>query len=361
MISQYFNGVIPDANFHVDTSEGSSRLELNIDAVQLREDFDSYQGPDERFGLLLDYCDFDLYLEDVFKIIARIDGFITKTSPWKLAKFFDPENRADLGTVLLVSIQFVRLVTALLYPVVPYAAAQAWAQIGLGNIEEAARNGDLRRLQWGGLKPGTKLGELGPIFPRAEKDAIKRMQELEEKRSQRLEENNAPANKPVQEITATPVGHAVEPSPAATAARLRRRQCPSMHRGQPPRPLWPSTATMPAAPPASSQIITIDDFTKVELRVAQIKVAERIPKADKLLRLEVDLGYEQRQILAGIAEHYTPESLIGRKVVIVANLAPAQNARPGVERHASRRLARRRRQTSPRRLPRKMRIGARLK
>jgi methionyl-tRNA synthetase len=77
-------------------------------------------------------------------------------------------------------------------------------------------------------------------------------------------------------------------------------------------------------PPTRPEIekITIDDFSKVELRVAQIIVAERIPKADKLLRLEVNLGYEQRQILAGIAEAYTPESLIGRKVVIVANLLP---------------------------------------
>jgi methionyl-tRNA synthetase len=68
--------------------------------------------------------------------------------------------------------------------------------------------------------------------------------------------------------------------------------------------------------------ISIDDFAKIELRVAQIVVAERIPKADKLLRLEVDLGYEKRQILAGIAEHYAPEKLIGRKIVIIANLAP---------------------------------------
>ncbi len=68
--------------------------------------------------------------------------------------------------------------------------------------------------------------------------------------------------------------------------------------------------------------ITIDDFLKVELRVARVLVAERVPKADKLLRLEVDLGYERRQILAGIAEIYAPESLLGRKVVIVANLAP---------------------------------------
>jgi methionyl-tRNA synthetase len=71
-----------------------------------------------------------------------------------------------------------------------------------------------------------------------------------------------------------------------------------------------------------AQSITIDDFSKVELRVAQILVAERIPKADKLLRLEVDLGYEKRQILAGIAQYYEPEKLVGRKIVIVANLAP---------------------------------------
>ena len=83
------------------------------------------------------------------------------------------------------------------------------------------------------------------------------------------------------------------------------------------------TVVSPASAPATPDgKISIDDFTKVELRVAQVKVAERVPKADKLLRLEVDLGYEQRQILAGIAEAYAPESLIGRKVVIVANLAP---------------------------------------
>jgi methionyl-tRNA synthetase len=82
------------------------------------------------------------------------------------------------------------------------------------------------------------------------------------------------------------------------------------------------TTAPPAQPEDKPATITIDDFAKVELRVALVKVAERVPKADKLLRLEVDLGNETRQILAGIAESYTPESLIGRKVVIVANLAP---------------------------------------
>jgi methionyl-tRNA synthetase len=93
-----------------------------------------------------------------------------------------------------------------------------------------------------------------------------------------------------------------------------------------------ATTEAPATAPTNNQQpttnnspqITIDDFAKVDLRVAQIVVAERIPKADKLLRLEVDLGpdFPRRQILAGIAEYYQPEALIGRKVVIVANLAP---------------------------------------
>ena len=74
--------------------------------------------------------------------------------------------------------------------------------------------------------------------------------------------------------------------------------------------------------PAEAAKISIDDFTKIELRVGVVKVAERVPKADKLLRLEIDIGTEVRQVLAGIAEAYAPETLVGRKVVIVANLAP---------------------------------------
>jgi methionyl-tRNA synthetase len=83
----------------------------------------------------------------------------------------------------------------------------------------------------------------------------------------------------------------------------------------------PAAATQGGAASQAPEI-TIDDFVKVDLRVAQVLVAERVPKADKLLRLEVDLGYEKRQILAGIAQYYEPEKLIGRKIVIVANLAP---------------------------------------
>lgn len=87
-------------------------------------------------------------------------------------------------------------------------------------------------------------------------------------------------------------------------------------------PAAAASPAKPAAPAASDGKITIDDFAKIEMRVGQVKVAERVPNTDKLLRLEVDIGTEVRQVVAGIAETYTPESLIGRKVVLVVNLAP---------------------------------------
>jgi len=133
---------------------------------------------------------------------------------------------------------------------------------------------------------GTKLGEVQPVFPRADKSAIERMQRMEDQQR----------------------------GPIAEEEKLPAEQAPAV-------PV-PGAATAPAATPPDSGKITIDDFSKVELRVGVVKVAERVPKADKLLRLEIDIGSEVRQVVAGIAEAYAPETLIGRKVVIVANLAP---------------------------------------
>ena len=113
-----------------------------------------------------------------------------------------------------------------------------------------------------------------------------------------------------------------EPTPAPESASTSASAPAAVGASVASQPATASPAAAPEAQPASPQVITIDDFAKVELRVAQVLVAERIPKADKLLRLEVDLGYERRQILAGIAQYYEPEKLIGRKIVIVANLAP---------------------------------------
>jgi methionyl-tRNA synthetase len=165
------------------------------------------------------------------------------------------------------------------------------------------------------LRAGTKFQEPAALFPRAEKDAIERMENLEKENTLTAVAAaggpvDAPSGSPVvSEATAVPSAAKVEPVLAETIAPL-------------PEPAVPVAPAEPAPAIAGIAQIGIEDFAKVELRVAQILVAERIPKADKLLRLEVDLGYEQRQILAGIAQYYEPEKLIGRKVVIVANLAP---------------------------------------
>jgi len=125
--------------------------------------------------------------------------------------------------------------------------------------------------------PGTQLGKSQPLFPRIEKaEAIERMESME--------------NEPQKPVT------------APTSA--------------------PAAGSAAAAAPAAAEKIGIEDFAKVEMRVGQIKTAERIVGADKLLKLTVDIGTEIRQICAGIAQYYEPEKLIGRKVAVVVNLAP---------------------------------------
>ncbi|WP_446743951.1 methionine--tRNA ligase [Silvibacterium acidisoli] len=276
MIQRYFDGVLPEPA--AQQADG-----LATESHRIITDF-------ARF---FDNFEFSRALEAAWTLVAATDGYLTASAPWKQSESTsDEQQKALRATVLSTAAEAIRIVTALIYPVIPDAAAKVWAQLGLGDIKEA----DLKNLTWGGLKPGTKLGELGPVFPRAEKDAITRMQELEQN-------NNAPAEaKPAADETAPVTGTPAVPAPPETGTH--------------------SVPAGPSIPATDSAQITIDDFAKVDLRVAQIKVAERVPKADKLLRLEVDLGYEQRQILAGIAEAYAPESLIGRKVVIVANLAP---------------------------------------
>ena len=144
---------------------------------------------------------------------------------------------------------------------------------------------------------GTKLGKIEAVFPRADKSAIERMHKIEQERVMK------PAEPTKVSASAPPAGTGAQSGQPATEAAV-----------------GPS----PAAPPATTQNgrITIDDFAKVDMRVGVVKVAEKVKGADKLLRLEVDIGSELRQIVAGIAEAYTPESLVGRKVVIVTNLQP---------------------------------------
>jgi methionyl-tRNA synthetase len=161
----------------------------------------------------------------------------------------------------------------LLYPIMPESTEKIWSQLGMtAKLEDV----QLASLAWGQLPAGQKIGEISGVFPRIElKDAIEKMKALEEK---------------VAAAQAVLLGKA--PAPAPTGAEVDNK-------------------------------IPIEDFVKVDMRVGVIRSAERVRGADKLLHMTVDIGEpEPRTIVAGIAEAYTPEALIGRKVVIVANLQP---------------------------------------
>jgi methionyl-tRNA synthetase len=293
----------------------------------------------ETFGNKLEQNAFAEALTAVSAAIASVDQFMTSRKPWAATE--TELSQQGRRSTLYTAAECIRIITALLYPVLPYATAKVWAQLGLGDIELAAKNGELNNLEWGGLRPGTKLGDLGPIFPRAPKELIQVMADMET--------SSAPTPKFVGESTTNAKPDPTDSTAPDAAPRTSdlRETNPGAQVGvsaavtpelpKPPAPAAEAPASGPfATSAAGSNIpdtpqIAIDDFVKIDLRVAQIVVAERIPKADKLLRLEVDLGYEKRQILSGIAEWYTPEELIGRKIVVIANLAPRKMR--GLESH----------------------------
>jgi methionyl-tRNA synthetase len=265
MINRYFKGEVPHA-----------RPELADDVI--RELAEKVVIP-EANQFFADYH-FSAALESIWiRLIAAVDKYIVKNEPWALAEKKDEQSQVSLATVLYTAAEALRIATVLTYPVIPDATAKIWTQLGLGDIKQF----DLNKLSWGQLVPGTKLGEVSPVFPRADKSAIERMQNMEEQQRDGAAEAKT-------EAVASPVS--VAPAVPVVAAN------------------------------AEAAKISIEDFSKIELRVGVVKVAERVPKADKLLRLEIDIGTEVRQVLAGIAEAYAPETLVGRKVVIVANLAP---------------------------------------
>ena len=228
----------------------------------------------ERF----DKMEFARALEAIWGVIAAADKYLTTEQPWALGT-----SEADLerkATILWTSAELLRIVSALAHPVLPVSTAKVWTLLGqttsLGSLE-------LDGLRWGQLVPGTALGKSQTLFPRVEKtEAIERIESM--------------ANEELNSASAVP-------KPASA-------------------PAAPATTTAATAAPVVPEKIGIEDFAKVEMRVGQIKTAERIVGADKLLKLTVDIGTEIRQICAGIAQYYEPEALIGRKVAVVVNLAP---------------------------------------
>ena len=227
-----------------------------------------------------------LLFRDVLLMIEELntccDEYIDKSAPWKLAK--QPDAQPQLHRVLNTSARALRLLAILLYPFMPTAAAQMIQQLGLTldlSKPLTAGAGD-----WDAPLAGSRIQKGASLFPRIE--------------------SKPQGAKPVSETPASPQPTAA-PSTAPTVAPQAS-----------PAPTAPATA---AAQPAQ---ITIDEFMKVQLKAAKVLAAERVPKSEKLLKLQVSLGSEQRQIVAGIGKKYEPEALIGKTIVIVANLKPAK-------------------------------------
>jgi methionyl-tRNA synthetase len=273
MITRYFRGEVPYPSHAVARTPADDAI-AEVGRKTIRE-----------FGTFFDQFQFSRALETAWGLVAAVDKYIVENEPWSLGEKQDDESRARLATVLYTSAEALRIATALAHPVMPEATTKIWEQLGLGDIKKL----DLTQLSWGQLPLGTKLGKVSPVFPRADKSAIERMQQMEE-------QQRGPGVEETKESAAAP--------------------------NAPPAIALGTAAPTAAAVSQDGNRISIDDFAKVELRVGLVKVAERVPKSDKLLRLEVDIGTEVRQVLAGIAEAYAPETLVGRKVVIVANLAP---------------------------------------
>jgi methionyl-tRNA synthetase len=262
MIRQYRGGKIPAS-----TGAASILEEASKTVASFRESFDRFE--------------FHRALEQVWALLTFVDRAIVQYQPWNLSKKEDAESQARLDEILYSSAETLRIVSILLKPVLPEITEKIWAQLGMTTplIDER-----IDRLAWGGIVPGQAVGEAAQLFPRLDlKQTVEKMNELEVVEVAR---QNALLGK------------------TAPEAKSEEWTAPE--------------GITPVAPQ-----IEFDDFAKVDLRVARILTAEKVEKADKLLKLTMDVAErEPRTIVAGIAKAYSPEQLVGRKVVIVANLQP---------------------------------------
>jgi methionyl-tRNA synthetase len=217
----------------------------------------------------------------IMKLVQRANKYIDEQAPWALAK--DAAKAEQLANVLYSLAESLRLIGVLLTPILIHTPEKIWDQLGLAP-EDVRTVPWEKATAWGALPPGTEIRRGAPLFPRIEI----------EKEAPKVE--NTPA----------------APAPAAVQAA-------------------PAAEVKAAEPVEGVAVIEYEDFAKVELKVATVVACEKVPKADKLLKLQLEVGEERRQIVSGIAMHYTPEELVGRRIILVANLKP--KALRGVESH----------------------------
>jgi methionyl-tRNA synthetase len=207
---------------------------------------------------LLNELAFHKALARLWEYVRLVNRYVDEQAPWALAR--DPAQRRQLDTVLYNQVESLRLIALLLFPFMPHTAASMWRQLGIQ--EDIATQHLATATVWGGTRPGTPIQPGEQLFPRID------------------------AGRPAPTIE-----HTAEMADAPTKE-------------------------------ASSVTVSFEEFQKLDLRVGRIVTAEPVPKANKLLKLTVDVGQEQRTVVAGIAQNYSPEALVGKSIILVANLAP---------------------------------------
>jgi methionyl-tRNA synthetase len=235
----------------------------------------------KEFPRHLEQLEFNRALEMIWQVVQIANQYVDKTAPWTLAK---NESDADqLRTVLYHMAETLRCLSLAAYPFIPKSSQSIRTQLGISTDFTSPLMKS--KIEWGGLEAGTAIHKGTSLFPRIE--------------------SKPQGAETVSDATTPPQPTAATPAPTTAA---------------------PQT-TAPAAPaPVAPVQITIDEFMKIQLKTAKVLTAERVPKSDKLLKLQVSLGggTEPRQIVAGIGKKYTPEALIGKTIIIVANLKPAK-------------------------------------
>ncbi len=261
MIEKYFDGVVPQPG-----------EETELEAA-LREKFLALPGTYQQH---MNELQFSVALSDVWKLVGDLNRYIDQTTPWILGK--TEEGKERLKTVLYMLAECVRGVAILIAAAMPQTPERIFEQLGV--TDPALKTWDSLSA-FGGLKPGTVVKKGQALFPRI--DVEKEMAELAPKKEEFRPE-------PAKEAAKS------EPAKAAPKAEAHGAEAPSE--------------------------IAIDDFQKVSLRTAKVLACEKVQGSDKLLKSTLEVGSETRTVLSGIAQYYTPEDMVGKTVVLVANLAP---------------------------------------
>ncbi|MDQ1558207.1 MAG: methionyl-tRNA synthetase [Pyrinomonadaceae bacterium] len=311
MINRYCDGRVPAPDIEEGRRLQAKRAGVDADAQALADTLEYVRNS---FIQLFEDNVFHRAVEVAWTVIGRMDKIISDAKPWELAK--DESQRQTLNAVLYRAAETLRWLAVILHPVMPDATRAIWSQLGQpGDLAKY----DPAELQWGGLQAGTQIGEVAPVFPRIDKAKI--MAEIEK-------ENAAKEAAKTESSTPHSGTHATEADAVPGASNATETKPEPPQRGATEADAVPQAQGSGAsenkdAPEGVATFIGIEDFIKVEMRVGEILTAERIPKSDKLLRFTIDLGEAApRQILAGIAEYYEPETLVGRKVAVVSNLKP---------------------------------------